>query len=250
MLTRLTLSVLAFTLLVGAAPRAARAQELSGPQDGQLWLQMNSQIPVAETWHLLVEGQPRWDRNASHYEQVVVRAGLQKRLTPGIQIGAAYAIVPRQTDRGTVLVHQAYEQVVFVLPRLGRWTPQLRVREDQQYLSQWGATSHRIRGQLRVSRTLPRAPRWTLVAHEEVLITWNRTPRGPTPGLDQHRLFAGVNHRLTRDLAVETGYMWQDLFRRGQRPERHNHIAVVQFQFRPTRPGAPARGPVPVSSSS
>lgn len=249
MLTRLLLPALVGILAVCAAPCAARVQDPSDAEDAQLWLQMNSQIPVAGSWQLVLEAQPRWDQNASHYEQVVLRAGLQKRLTSGIQLGAAYAVVPRRTSGGTVMGHQAYEQVVVVLPRLGRWTPQLRVREDQQYFSHWGGTAHRIRGQLRLSRSLPRAPRWTLLAHEELLVTWNRTPRGPTPGLDQHRLFAGVNHRLTRDLAVETGYVWQDLFRHEHRPERHNHIAVVQFQFRPARRGAPARGPLPVSSS-
>jgi hypothetical protein len=236
-LTRLTPPFLALTLVVSAVPHAVSAQGHADVQDAQLWLQMNSQIPLSDTWQFIVEGQPRWDQNASHYEQVVLRAGLQRRLTPRLQLGAAYALVPRQTTRGTALMHQAYEQVVFVLPRLGRWTPQLRVREDQQYTPLWGGTAHRVRGQIRMSRTLARGPRWTLVAHEEVLVSWNRTPMGPDRGLDQHRLFAGVNHRLTRDLAVETGYMWQDLFEKGLRRERHNHIAVVQFQYRPARRG-------------
>lgn len=252
MLSRPSFLVLILTFLVSATAGVSRAQDIVDHQDAQLWLQLNSQIPVAKTWSLILEGQPRWDQNFSKYDQVVLRAGMLKRLTPRIQLSAAYAFVPRYTQIGTVYEHQAYQQAVFVLPRLGKWTPQVRLREDERYLSQWGEAAHRVRGQLRVSRPMPRAPGWTLVVHQELFVNWDSTPRGPSPGLDQHRLFTGVNHPLTRDLAIETGYLWQDLFRLGARPARHNHIAMVQFQFRPRGPGgrAPAPMPVPLPMSS
>ena len=242
-MAHLTTRLLAIALVVCALATPAGAQAIVDQQDAQLWLQMNSQIPVADTWSLVLEGQPRWNQNFSHYDQVVLRAGVLKRVTPKILLGAAYAFVPRHTEIGTVYEHQAYQQAVFLMPSLGRWTPQVRVREDQRYLAQWGETAHRVRGQVRVTRPLPRMSGWTLVVHEEVFVNWDQTPRGPAPGLDQHRLFTGVNHQLTADLAIETGYMWQDLLRLGLRPARHNHIAMVQFQFRPR--GLRGRDPVP-----
>lgn len=221
-------------LLAGVVlPGPVGAQAIVDQWDAQLWLQLNSQIPVAKTWSLILEGQPRWNENFTRYDQVVLRAGLLKRVTPGIQLSAAYAFVPRHTVIGTLYEHQAYEQALFALPRLGRWAPQLRIREDQRYLGQWGELSHRVREQLRVTHPIPGAPGWTLVLHQELFVNWDSTRLGPARGVDQHRLFTGIQHRLTKDLAIETGYLWQEVFRLGLRPARHNHIALLQLQFRP-----------------
>lgn len=222
-----------------AAPVRAQSTVLDN-WDAQLWVQWNSQIPVSKTWNLLFEGQPRWNQNFNHFDQVVLRTGVAKRLTPKLQLGAAYAFVPRHTVIGTLYEHQAYQQLVVTLPRVGKWAPQVRVREDQRYLSQWGELSHRVREQIRVTRPMPGAASWTLVLHQELFYNWDQTPFGPSSGLDQHRLFVGVQHPITRDIAIETGYMWQDVFRLGFRPERQNHIAMLQFQYRPRRGGSAA----------
>ena len=250
-----TLAFVTGTVLM--APTIAHGQAILDQWDAQLWLQVNSQIPVARTWSVILEGQPRWNENFTHYDQVVLRGGLLKRVTPGVQLGAAYAMVPRHTVVGTLLEHQAYEQVLLALPRVGHWAPVLRVREDQRYLHEWGEVSHRIREQVRVTRPLSTAPGWTLVLHQELFLNWSDTRLGPARGVDQHRLFTGLQRRLSRDLAVEAGYMWQEVFQLGVRPARHNHIAVVQLLVRPGRfgrgdreapvappgiPGGPAQG--------
>lgn len=229
------LAVRAALVLACMAGRAQAQATVLDHWDAQLWLQWNSQLPLTNTWNLVLEGQPRWNQNVNHFDQVVLRAGLAKRLTPKVQVGAAYAFVPRHTALGNIFEHQAYQQVVFTLPRVGRWAPQVRVREDQRYLSQWGELAHRVREQVRVTRPLPGTASWTLVLHQELFYNWDHTQLGPSPGWDQHRLFVGVQHPVTRDLAIETGYMWQDVFRLGLRPERQNHIAMFQFQYRPRR---------------
>jgi hypothetical protein len=236
-------------LVLCAVP--ARGQAIVDQWDAQLWLQWNSQIPVADTWGLILEAQPRWNENFTHYDQVVLRAGVLKRITPTVQVSAAYAFVPRHTIIGTLYEQQAYEQLLFVLPRLGKWASQARVREDQRYLGQWGELSHRVREQFKIAHPIAASPAWSLVLHQELFVNWNDTRLGPSAGLDQHRLFMGVNHPVTGAIAIEAGYMWQEVFRLGARPERHNHIAMLQFQFRPRRGGAsppPAAPLTPVSA--
>lgn len=239
------LTVLATVLAM--CPGSASGQAIVDQWDAQLWVQWNSQIPVADTWGLILEAQPRWNENFSHYDQVTLRAGLFKRVTPKLQVSAAYAFVPRHTVLGTLYEHQAYEQASFVLPRIGKWTAQARVREDQRYLGQWGELSHRMREQFRFTRPIPSVPSWAMVLHQELFINWSDTHLGPAAGFDQHRLFAGVNHPVTSAIAVEAGYMWQEVFRLGLRPERHNHIAMLQFQFRPRRGSAPLPPAAPMT---
>ena len=237
-------------IILAIHPASAFAQAIVDQWDAQLWLQWNSQIPVAETWGLVLEAQPRWNENFSHYDQVTLRAGLFKRVTPKLQLSAAYAFVPRHTVIGTVVEHQAYQQASVALPRIGHWTAQARVREEERYLGQWGELSHRVRERFHFTHPVPHVRGWTIVLHQELIINWNDTHLGPAAGLDQHRLFTGVNHVLTSALAVEAGYMWQDVFRLGPRPERHNHIAMVQFQFRPRRSGGELPPVTPMSSAA
>ena len=253
----LRLSLALLLACCGTTWRAA-AQEIVDEQDAQLWLQVNAQVPLTRTWMLVVEGQPRWNENLTHYDQVVLRSGVSRRLTPRLQAGAAYAIVPRRTIVGSIVEHQAYQQVLVTLPRLGTWSPQLRIREDQRFLAQWGDAAHRVREQLRFARPLPRVPGWTLVLNEEAFYNLDRTVRGPAPGWDQLRVYGGLQHALSRDLAVELGYMWQEVFRLGTRPHRRNHNAMIQLQYRPRRGTAPASSvamplsvaPAPAEASS
>lgn len=215
----------------------AAAQEIVDDQDAQLWIQFNTQVALSKTWTLLFEGQPRWNQNFTHYDQIVLRTGVNRRLTPSLLVGAAYAVVPRRTIVGAVVEQQSYQQVVVTLPRVGKWSPQFRVREDQRFLSQWGDAAHRVREQFRVTRPLPRVPAWTLVLNEEAFYNLDRTARGPAPGWDQLRVYSGLQRALSRDLAVEVGYMWQEVFRLGVRPHRRNHNAMIQLQYRPRRTG-------------
>lgn len=240
----------ALAIIAAIYPASASAQAIVDQWDAQLWLQWNSQIPVAETWGLVLEAQPRWNENFSHYDQVTLRAGLFKRVTPKLQVSAAYAFVPRHTVIGSLFEHQAYEQASVALPRIGKWTAQARVREEQRYLGQWGELSHRMRERFHFTHPVPHVPGWAMVLHQELFVNWNDTHLGPAAGFDQHRLFTGVNHPLTSALAVEAGYMWQEVFRLGPRPERHNHIAMVQFQFRPRRGGVEAPPGMPIPSAA
>ncbi len=251
-------------LLASAAHTSpARAQELPSiaddedaqerpsivdDEDAQLWMQFNSQIPVTRTWTLVLEGQPRWNQNVTHFDQVVLRGGIGARLTSAVQVGAAYAFIPRRTIIGTVYEHQTYEQVQILLPRLAGWQPQLRFREDQRYLAEWGDTAHRAREQLRISRPLPARADWRLILYEEAFFNLNHTVRGPARGVDQFRLYSGLQRPLSGSLWVEVGYMFQDVRTLGDRPHRQSHNAMVQFQFRPRgqEAGGPGFMPVPM----
>lgn len=160
---------LALMLLLAACLRTtpSYAQDVVDDQDAQLWVQVNAQVPVTRTWAVVLEGQPRWSQNFTHYDQIVLRVGTTVRLTPVIQLGAAYALVPRRTVLGALVEHQSYQQVVVTLPRMGRWSPQFRLREDQRVLDQWGDAAHRVREQFRVTHPVPKAPAWTIVLHEQ-----------------------------------------------------------------------------------
>ena len=246
---RLSLA-LVFAWCCAAPP--SHGQEIVDDQDAQLWVQFNSQVPVSQRWTLVLEGQPRWNQNFTHYDQIVLRTGVNRRVSPWLQLGAAYAVVPRRTVVGAIVEHQAYQQAVVALPRLGGWTSQLRIREDQRFLRQWGDAAHRVREQIRVTHPLPRASAWTVVINEEAFYNLDRTLRGPAPGWDQLRAYAGLQHAVSRDVAVEVGYMWQEVFRLGLRPHRRNHNAMVQFQYRPRRDGSratPESAPAPAMAA-
>jgi len=231
---------------IGAAPaRAQDAPSIFDEQDAQLWIQFNSQVPVSPRWTLVFEAQPRWNQNFTHFDQAVFRTGGVTRLSSAVQLGAAYAFIPRNTVIGLVYEHQSYQQVQFRLPRLGTWTPQVRVRQDQRYLPAWGDASHRTRQQVRVTRPLPRRPDVTLVLYEESFVNLDDTVRGPARGIDQFRMYSGLQRPITKDLSVELGYMWQEVFELGARPHRRNHNAMLQFQFRPRGGGGRAPAPMP-----
>ena len=59
----------------------------------------------------------------------------------------------------------------------------------------------------------------------------NRTPFGPYGGFDQHRLFVGINRRLTKQVNAEGGYMMNYVNRHGGTPDKINHIILLSLNM-------------------
>ena len=132
------LAVLA--LLLG--PRLASAQP---DGDRHLWVQAVAVLQVSEHWRVHLEEQPRWFDDVSAPFQNLLRGAVGRQVVPRISLWAGYGWVAKPPGSGGKQEHRAWQQFLATPPAVGRWTSELRVRQEQRYRPDWDGTSHRVR---------------------------------------------------------------------------------------------------------
>jgi hypothetical protein len=226
------------SLIVGLAllvPQGVRAQtSLPAVHDTQLWLQGLALVPVGEHWTLHGEIQPRWNEDLSHFDQGILRGAIGRRVGSRVTLWGGYAYTPRWIGGDRLDEQRTWEQASITLPAAGKWAPSLRLRQEQRFLEEWGDASHRFRAMARIVRPLG-ASGWSLALWDEYMVTLDDTVGGPRQGFDQNRVFAGALRKLTAEVSLEGGYIWQYLPSNAVRGVRHGHTAFVWVTFAPPR---------------
>jgi Protein of unknown function (DUF2490) len=221
----------ALLALVGWLPVHAHAQR-PAVNDLQAWLLLLGQLPVGDAWIVHAEVQPRWNDDISQRDQLLLRTALGRRLGPRVSVWAGYGYIPRWSDGERFDEQRTWQQLSATFPRIGTWAPSIRIRPEQRYLDEWGDTSHRLRALGRLVRPLGASP-WSLALWDEYFVTVDETPGGPAQGFDQNRLFATVLRKLSADVTLEAGYMWQVQPSTASRGTRHGHTLFAWLTYAP-----------------
>jgi hypothetical protein len=226
--TRVAAAALAFLLVL---PPLAVADP-PATHDTQAWLLLVAQLPIGEDWIAHAEVQPRWNDDISQKDQVILRGAVGRRLGPRVTAWAGYAYVPRWTADATLNEQRSWQQVNVGLPALERWTPSIRIRQEQRYLDAWGDTSHRFRALGRLVRPIGTSG-WSAAVWDEWFLTLDDTVDGPAQGFDQNRLYLTALRKLSPALTFEGGYVWQHVPGMATRAARQGHTLFVWFNYAP-----------------
>lgn len=202
-------------------PSLAAAQD---NPDHQAWLQVLALGQVGD-WRTHVEVQPRFMNDASELGLTIVRTAVGRTVAPRVSAWLGHAWVPRTLGSGVRHEQRIWQQLSWAGPTVGRWTPSLRVRLEQRWLEPWDGVSHRLRLLGRGQRPFRPGSRWGVFAYDELMLTLDRTPRGPVRGFDRNRLSGGLSRRFSAAVSTDVGYIWETSTITGGR--RHDHVAVA-----------------------
>ena len=200
--------------------------------DRQLWLLFLGQVPVGDQWLVHAEAQPRWNDDVSQRDQLLLRGALGRRLGPRVTMWAGYGYIPRWTAGDVLHEQRLWQQLSATLPRVGKWTPSIRLRPEQRFLEQWGDTSHRFRALGRLVRPIGSSP-WSVAVWDEYFVTLDDTAGGPQQGFDQNRFFATMLRKVSPAVTVEAGYLWHLQPANQVRGVRHGHTAFAWLTWAP-----------------
>jgi hypothetical protein len=221
------------TILTFASAVAARAQSPPAVQDLQAWLLVLGQIPVSDHWLLHAEAQPRFNDDISQTDQLLLRGGVGRRLGPRVTAWAGYALVTKWNGAPVSHEQRAWQQLSATLPKLGKWTPSLRLRQEQRFAEQWGDASHRFRALGRLVHPIGGSP-WSFAVWDEYFVTLDDTRDGPRQGFDQNRVYLTTLRKVASAVTLEFGYMWQHVPAPSTAPERNGHTLFASITYAPT----------------
>ncbi len=225
-------SILVTTLGCAAADHTESNQNL--------WLNYVGDHPfyTGSKWSLHLESQFRRSDYGEHWQQLLLRPGLNYTISPALTLSAGYAWVETY-PYGDIRVpqdfpeHRLWEQAAYTHKWLGLdWTHRLRL--EQRRIGEVSAVTgdvtnwryeNRIRYMLRTSVPLSSDKMWYLALWDEVFFNFGSNVS--MNYLDQNRAFIGIGRQLTPTTKLEIGFMEQTVQRRGGVVWENNHTITV-----------------------
>jgi hypothetical protein len=204
-------------------PASARALDV----DGQGWIQVIAQGPIAGRLHGYLEIQPRLrGGDGLQADKLLVRPAFYWQATPEWSLWLGYNYAP--TFHPYRDEQQVWQQTLWAR-RFERFSLFNRTRLEQRMLSGAGGVAVRLRHQIRAMVPLPRDPAWSFVVFDEAFVHLNTVSSGAVSGFDQNRIFVGMSRQLTPRLRAELGYQNVFVLRAGETPDRLLHVALTSI---------------------
>jgi Protein of unknown function (DUF2490) len=116
------------------------------------------------------------------------------------------------------LIQQALLQNEFPRIRLTQ-----RIRLEERFLPDQSDAAVRARYLLRTAYLFGKHKDWSLVCWDDIFINLNSLSREVKSGLDQNRIFLGMNHQFNEKVLLEGGYMMQYLNRPAPQSKQINN---------------------------
>lgn len=191
--------------------KKVKAESSPIPHDFETWTPFYFQnIPVYQNVKGYLEVQPRYSFDPIKTEVLLIRPALYYQWPQQLSTWAGYAVIPYYYPK-YILEQRSWEQVQKIFT-INNCTVINRFRFEQRYFDNLTGTGIRLRYQIRTLIPIDVQKKWSWAFYDEIFVNANSVAGGgPSAGFDQNRLFAGINHQLTRNIAIEAGYLYQQI---------------------------------------
>ena len=204
-------------LLFAATPAAAQQG------DGQLWLQVNTVVPLSDQARLTLEQIARFSDRQDGLYQTEFGGILGYRVADGVELGFGYRKVGAHNGNTGANEDRLRQHVVLTRgPLVGR------LRVDERCNPRGSEVGFRIRPLLRYNQRL-RGTRVALFASHESFFLPNSTDWGQRRGYERMRNAVGVTLPVSRAVAADIGYLNQYRFARAGGRAQMDHALSLQL---------------------
>lgn len=208
---------LAVTLLFAATPAIAQQQ------DEQIWLQVNTVVPLAERWRVTLEQVGRVSDRQGGLYQTEFGGIVGWRVADGVELGFGYRRAGFHNADTGANEHRLRQQVVATF---GAVTTRLRI--DQRFHPGGGEIGFRVRPLVRYNHRVGSKGVAVFASHESFWLP-NSTRWGQRGGYERMRNIAGVALPLGKQVAAEVGYLNQYRFGRDGGRAQMDHALTLQL---------------------
>ena len=192
------------------------------------WFMSLSRFQFAENYRAFVDLQPRFTvndisgGNDGSFDTLLMRGAVGYQITPNIGLYQGYGLIPTYDPKR--VEHRSFQELL-ASQSLSKGKLVHRVRFEQRFVEGVDDTPLRVRYFGRFTYPLKNIhDRLSLAINEEVFIHVNDSDGGPQSGFNQNRLFLGLNYRVSKTLAFDTGYQNQYINGQGGASDVMNHI--------------------------
>ena len=195
--------------------------------DFGLWNGVRINLPITKKIDSRFYVSPRLLDNATDFNQLIVHALLGYKLRENLIFYQGYAwsttYIPNFKRE-----ERPYQDLVYK-SKFKKLSLENRFRFEERFLQDIEGISLRSRYRIKGSYPIDKKGRWNLVLFDEIFVNLNSHFAGPQAGIDQNRIFVGINRKLSENVDIEGGYQLQHLHKKGSLPDALNHFILVNL---------------------
>lgn len=214
-----------------------KVQAGSAVSDYQIWLPVNVNAKLTDHLRGFFEFQPRIGNDGSHLTSVMVRPAIGWALNQQATLWAGYLMSADATglssDRYRIenRAWQGFSWKDTTNDKQFIW--EIRNRLEERFLPGNGDTSFRWRTRFRIEQLIPGHNEWSIIASEEIFINLNDNVNNVQlrAGAQQNRLYLGVGYRFAPEFQIETGYLYQHVWRSYSVADQNNAVWMSNFNI-------------------
>ena len=226
---RIRLFMMAMAILVSTSAKAV--------SDFQVWIPININANLSEQWRGFLEFQPRIGHDASNLTSMIVRPAIgwavnkQATLWVGYLMSADSITPDSDTYRIENRAFQGFSWKDTANDKQFIW--EVRNRLEERVLPRNADPSIRWRTRLRVEQLLPGHSPWSIIASDEIFINLNDNANNAQlqAGAQQNRLYLGVGYRFAPEVQVESGYLYQHVWRNQPAADQNNNVWMTNLNL-------------------
>jgi len=187
----------------------SQKQVSAGTRDFQIWTPVYLTVNFTDKIQGWYEAQPRFGDDASQVNQLLLRTALGYTFADHWSIWQGYAWTPDIEPRFKT-ENRIYQQLLYVqkFPAIKLMS---RTRLEQRWIQDVSGTAVRFRTLLRGQVPLGDQGPWAFVLQDEIFFNLNSPTNGPDGGLDQNRVFIGINRSVNEHVNMDIGYQLQTI---------------------------------------
>ena len=214
--------VLLAILLISLTNYSCKAVE----NDLGLWTPVFITLPINKRFSSQLEINPRLQDNVTQFHQLFIRPALTYHLSDKLSLTQGYSWNPlfHPFKNNQRIWQQVQLSNDFSKLKLGN-----RFRLEERFIENVSGVP--IRGRYRIGTWIPldKEKKWTFVTWDEIFVNFNSRSHGPQGGFDRNWLFAGINKKISENVNLEGGYMFQYINNRSPKQDLLNHVILVNL---------------------
>lgn len=216
--------VIAGTAMLGAMALATPAT--ASTNDTQYWQTLSANVKLNDEFQATGEAVFRSSDKKGFYE-IESSALVGYKASKHVVLWAGYVFNPLY-DHGdfTTREHRARQQISLEKYKLGNLNLSGRLRAEQRWREGADGTGWRLRPYIKASLPIADEGKTQLVVTNEAFINLNITSFQKTDGWDRTRSFVGINRAISKQFAIEGGYMLQHGYVK-DKPDTNDHVLTV-----------------------
>jgi hypothetical protein len=220
-----------------ALTTSANSQAASATSDFQSWIPININVKLTEQLRGFLEFQPRVGNDNSHLTSMIVRPAIGWAISPQATLWAGYLMSADSvslTSEKYLIENRAWQGFTWKdTANDKQFIWEVRNRLEERFLPRNSDPSFRWRTRVRIEQLIPDFSSWSVIASEEIFVNLNDNENNAQlqAGAQQNRAYLGVGYRFAPEFQIETGYLYQHVWRTSPAGDQNNNVWMTNLNL-------------------